>query len=222
MTLISCKTRIYILKVWHYRKCCTFYNNIYKGCILNNQNFKLLSKTEQTIDYINKKIDKINNQYNVVLPYYKFNKGLPIGNQTSQILAIFYLNDLDHFIKEKLHIKNYLRYMDDFVLIHEDNPYLKYCKEEIVKFLLKEDLALNNKTNIYDIKNGITFLGYKYIFKKNRLLMLIPSHTKRRINSNLTNIDNYNDYLIFGNTNKFRYLKNKIIDIFIKNAIIQI
>lgn len=96
--------------------------------------------------------------------------------------------------------------MDDFILIHEDNAYLKYCKEEIVKFLLKEDLVLNNKTNIYNIKNGITFLGYKYVFKGSKLLMLIPSHTKRRIKNNLTNIGNYNGYLIFGSMRKFRYL----------------
>ena len=49
---------------------------------------------------------------------------------TSQILAVFYLNDLDHFVKEKLKIKYYVRYMDDFILFHENKNYLKYCLGE--------------------------------------------------------------------------------------------
>lgn len=138
---------------------------------------------------------------------YKPGKGLGIGNQTSQILAIFYLNDLDHFIKEKLHIKYYIRYMDDFILIHHDKEYLKYCLEEIRKFVEKERLELNKKTNIYSMHNGITFIGFKYIFNGNRLKMLIPSSTKarikKRIGKGLTNINNYNGYLKFGDTSKF-------------------
>ena len=47
-------------------------------------------------------------------------KGLGIGNMTSQILAVFYLNDMDHYIKEVLKIKYYVRYMDDFLLFHPD------------------------------------------------------------------------------------------------------
>ena len=46
-------------------------------------------------------------------------EGLSIGNMTSQVLAIFYLNDMDHFIKEHLHIKGVIRYQDDFVLFHQ-------------------------------------------------------------------------------------------------------
>lgn len=61
------------------------------------------------------------------IPFYAKGKGLPIGNVVSQILAIFYLNDLDHFIKEKLHIKNYIRYQDDGILLSNDKEYLKYC-----------------------------------------------------------------------------------------------
>lgn len=85
--------------------------------------------------------------------------GLGIGNMTSQILAIFYLNDMDHFIKEKLKIKCYLRYQDDFVLFHESKAYLKYCLSEIKKFLKKEHLVLNNKTRIYKNTNQFIFLG---------------------------------------------------------------
>ncbi len=85
--------------------------------------------------------------------------GIGIGNMTSQVLAIFYLNDLDHFIKEKLKIKYYVRYQDDFVLIHESKDYLKKCLKEIKVFLNKEDLMLNDKTRIYKNTNNFIFLG---------------------------------------------------------------
>ena len=58
---------------------------------------------------------------------------------TSQVFAIFYLNDLDHFIKEQLKIKYYVRYQDDFLLFYESKDYLKYCFEEIKKFLKKKN-----------------------------------------------------------------------------------
>lgn len=85
--------------------------------------------------------------------------GLFIGSMTSQVLAIFYLNDLDHFIKEKLKIKYYVRYQDDFLLYHPSKKYLNYCLNEIKIFLEKEKLQLNIKTRIYKDNNNFTFLG---------------------------------------------------------------
>ena len=78
---------------------------------------------------------------------------------TSQILAIFYLNDLDHYIKEELKIKYYIRYQDDFCLMHPSKQYLKECKRKIEDFLTKEKLKLNQKTRIYSNKNNYLFLG---------------------------------------------------------------
>lgn len=96
-------------------------------------------------DYINNTINKIKvkeinrtNNLNIKdkdqlikkikeIPIYCKGKGLPIGNMTSQVIATFYLNELDHFIKDDLKIKSYVRYMDDGVLIHNDKEYLKYC-----------------------------------------------------------------------------------------------
>lgn len=86
-------------------------------------------------------------------------KGLFIGSMTSQILAIFYLNDLDHFIKENLKIKYYVRYQDDFLLFHPSKKYLQFCLKQIQIFLKKEDLSLNNKTRIYKNTNNFIFLG---------------------------------------------------------------
>ena len=87
--------------------------------------------------------------------------GLSIGTMTSQILAIFYLNDMDHFIKETLKIKYFLRYQDDFLLFHPSKQYLKYCLNELEKFLEKEKLILNKKTRIYKSTNNFIFLGRK-------------------------------------------------------------
>lgn len=85
--------------------------------------------------------------------------GLSIGNMSSQVLAIFYLNDMDHFIKEVLKIKYYVRYQDDFLLFHPSKEYLKYCLDEITTFLEKEKLILNKKTRIYKNTNNFIFLG---------------------------------------------------------------
>lgn len=86
-------------------------------------------------------------------------QGLGIGNMTSQVLAVFYLNDLDHYIKEDLKIKYYVRYQDDFLLFHESKEYLKECLKNIEKFLQKEKLTLNKKSRLYKNTNNFIFLG---------------------------------------------------------------
>lgn len=99
-----------------------------------------------------------------------YTTGIGIGSMTSQVLAIFYLNDLDHFIKEELKIKGYIRYQDDFLLFSESKEYLKVCLEKISKFLKKEKLTLNSKTRIYSSNENICFLGRN----------LYGQYTKRR------------------------------------------
>lgn len=131
------------------------------------------------------------------IPYYKKGKGLPIGNMTSQILAIYYLNDLDHFVKEKLHCKYYIRYMDDFIIFHYDKEYLKKVKNFIEKKIKEYKLELNSKTNIFNLKNGFGFLGYYFLLKNKRLIIKINSSTKKRIKKKMKklkqiNADNYN------------------------------
>lgn len=86
-------------------------------------------------------------------------KGLGIGNMTSQLLAIFYLDDLDKYIKEVLKIKCYVRYQDDFLLWHGSKEYLKFCLEKIKAFLEKEDLTLNKKTRIFSGNENFVYLG---------------------------------------------------------------
>ncbi len=90
-------------------------------------------------------------------------KGLGLGSQITQLIELSVLNSLDHYIKEVLRIKCYVRYMDDFVLIHPDKVYLKYCKEQIAKKLAESELSLSvNKTQIFPLSQPIHFLGNSY------------------------------------------------------------
>ncbi len=70
------------------------------------------------------------------IPLYKYGKGVALGNQTSQAFGLIYLYEIIHYIKEKLHIKYIINYMDDFVIIHHDKNYLKYCLEKIKILML--------------------------------------------------------------------------------------
>lgn len=122
------------------------------------------------------------------VPEYKIGKGLPIGNMSSQFLAILYLNELDHYIKEKLKVKYYIRYMDDGIIIHEDKEYLKYCLKEIKIILEKYRLELNDKTGIRSIKNGFEFLGFRYYIKNDKIVMKVKNQTKKRFKRKMKNL----------------------------------
>lgn len=91
--------------------------------------------------------------------------GLGLGSELSQIAAIYYPNGIDHFVKEKLHIKGYGRYMDDMYLIHEDIDYLKHCWHEVEKELDKLGLSLNPKTQIIRFDKGESFHFMKRRFR---------------------------------------------------------
>lgn len=110
------------------------------------------------------------------------NVGIPIGNQTSQLFALLYLDGLDHFVKEKLGIKFYGRYMDDFFLIHKDKEYLQYCLKEIEAFVEDRGLSLNAKTNISPLKNGIDFLGFHtYLTESGAVIRKVRRRSKNNM-----------------------------------------
>jgi len=107
------------------------------------------------------------------------NKGLPLGNVTSQLFANIYLNEFDQFIKHKLKVKHYFRYTDDFIILHQNESYLKELLP-IIALFLKNELKLElrpSKVFIRKLSRGIDFLGY----------VVLPYHkvlrtkTKRRI-----------------------------------------
>lgn len=89
-------------------------------------------------------------------------KGIGLGSQVSQLVELAVLDDLDHLIKEKGKIRHYIRYMDDFILIHHDREYLQKVMKAIEKQLTMIGLELNRKTQIYSLKHGITFLKWRY------------------------------------------------------------
>lgn len=110
---------------------------------------------------------------------------------TNQIFAIFYLNSLDHFIKEDLRIKEYIRFMDDGVIMSPDKEYLKDVKRKIEIELDKLKLKLNEKTEIYTSTGGFDFIGYRFSCKKGRLLMRLKNSTKRRIKRKFLVLEKY-------------------------------
>lgn len=90
------------------------------------------------------------------------NISLPIGNYTSQMFANILLNEVDKYIKEELKCKYYFRYMDDSLVICKDKNSAKEILEKINKYynnVLK--LQLNSKTQIFKLRQGVNFCGYK-------------------------------------------------------------
>ena len=150
----------------------------------------IISETNK--DYVNESVDYYNNKYNCDIPYYKNNKGLSIGAVTSQFLAIFYLNEIDHFIVEKLGINNYCRYMDDLVIFDTNKEYLVNIWKKIELEINKLDLSLNKKSNIYLLNKGINFLGFNYKYINNKLKLSFKKENYRRINKRLNYLKIHN------------------------------
>ncbi len=108
----------------------------------------------------------------------KREKGLEIGNYTSQMFANIYLNEVDQYIKHNLKVKYYCRYLDDSVLMVKTKEEAKEILERI-KIFLKEnlELELNKKTQIFKNKQGVNFCGYKI----NEYKMKIRDKGKRKL-----------------------------------------
>lgn len=110
--------------------------------------------------------------------------GLGVGALTSQLFANVYLNQLDHYAKEELRIKYYIRYMDDVVILGDNKQDLHRTRKEIEDFLWYElRLETNSKTQVLPVNRGITFLGYR-VWPTHRLL---KGQSKRRAKRRLKN-----------------------------------
>ena len=91
-------------------------------------------------------------------------KGLPIGNLTSQFLANVYLNGLDHFVKEQLKAKKYLRYVDDFALFSDDRQYLTDARFQIDNYVSSLRLKLHPiKSQLFETSHGANFVGFRVL-----------------------------------------------------------
>ena len=114
-------------------------------------------------------------------------KGLPMGNQSSQWFALYYLDGIDRIIKEKYRIKYYTRYMDDLVLLHEDRRVLKQCLKEIQEYAEKElKLEFNQKTQLFPIAQGVDYLGWHfYMTDTGKVIRRLRTSSKRRFKRRL-------------------------------------
>lgn len=192
----------YILKLDISKYFYSIDHNVLKELVkdkLTEEEFNFLSKIIDSTnrEYINLRIKDIKEKYLIkhpnfreeieAIPYYEEGKGLPIGNMTSQFLSIFYLYELDHYIVHDLHIKYYVRYMDDFVLIHQDKEVLKDAYKKIENILIKKyKLKLNSKkTKIVSAKEGFSFLGYTYKVINGKTIVKLKKEayekTKKRV-----------------------------------------
>lgn len=160
--------------------------------------------------------------YNIIDSYFDFdNSGLPIGNQTSQCFALYYLDCIDRLIKEKYQIKYYSRYMDDGIIICEDKDKLKDLLKSILCMCDSIGLSLNStKTRIYMLNHGFCYLDFRFILCKNgKIIMKVPRKKKGRITRyfqrlDVSEIDSriiyYNEYLSKGNNYYFKQRMNNI------------
>lgn len=107
-----------------------------------------------------------------------YNRGMPIGNLTSQMFANIYLNELDQFCKHVLHIRYYIRYMDDIIILWPDKEELFQILAEIERFLDEElRLELNKKTCIRPAWLPVTFVGALITPKK----IIMRKSTRKRM-----------------------------------------
>ena len=145
-------------------------------------------------------------------------KGLPLGNYTSQFFANVYLNNLDYFIKHRLQAKYYIRYVDDFVILHKEKKVLSEFRSKIEKYLKNLRLELHpDKSEIHALRNGITFLGYRvfyhYRLLRKRNIRYFKNKLSKKLelyNSGLIDkehlesfLQGWNGYSNFANTHNF-------------------
>lgn len=147
-------------------------------------------------------------------------KGAPIGNLTSQMFANIYMNEFDQFVKHTLKVKYYLRYTDDFVILHHDDKYLTLLKGKIADFLKTYlDLSLHpHKVQIRKFRHGIDYLGYislpyaciprvkvrKRIFRKLRMRVRQFKGEQISEDSLMRSFDSYMGFLVHADSYRLR------------------
>lgn len=114
-------------------------------------------------------------------------KGLPMGNQSSQWFALYYLDGLDRVVKEQYRIKYYTRYMDDMVIVHNDKEYLKKLLVKMREYAREElKLEFNSKTQITPLSQGVEYLGFRFYLGRNgKVVRKLRTGAKKRLKSNL-------------------------------------
>ena len=179
-------------------------------------------KHDILIDIISRKIkdEKVIWLIRQILSANNKSTGMPLGNLTSQFFANIYLNELDYFVKHKLKAKYYIRYVDDFVILHESQEQLEEWKWKI-NYFLKKKLKLElhpSKSNVLNLNNGINFLGFRIFYhhkliRKSNLKNLERKFNKLRIlfdeeiigrEKALQSLEGWIAYCSHANTHKYR------------------
>ncbi len=157
----------------HYRKHgCEGYVAQYdiKGYYPNMQHAAVDNLFDKRLDKwtYNRVIDTLESQFPTEVGY------IP-GSQIVQIIGISLLDSLDHFIKERLLLEYYIRYMDDFLALHRSKTFLESRNVQIIQRIGDLGFAVNpKKTALYPIKDGIDFLGFKFVLTNTgKVLMLL-------------------------------------------------
>lgn len=151
----------------------------YYGSIVHERVNNKLSKFLDS-DTHNKVVKVLSDQYTGDTGYFP-------GSQMVQIVGIMYPSDIDHYMKDQLGIKTYIRYQDDFWAIFRYKKDAKKFLNSLIRKIGDEKLVANKaKTKIVRLKDGFTFLGFKYnVTKTGKILMFIKSsnvkHEKNKL-----------------------------------------
>ncbi len=153
--------------------------------------------------------------YNAGLP----SKGMPLGNWTSQFFANIYLNELDQYVKHQLKAKQYIRYVDDFIILHQNKMVLAGYENRIKSFLQTLQLELHpEKCKIISLSKGISFLGFRTFYHHklilqrnlrkihNKLKQMLEQYKTKSIDAQDINetLHGWNAYAKQANTYKLR------------------
>lgn len=146
-------------------------------------------------------------------------RGIPMGNQTSQWFALYYLDALDRLVKEKMQIKYYTRYMDDMILIAPEKEQLKQTLAEMEALMRELKLEFNQKTQIFPISSGVEYLGWRFTLSDTgAVIRRLKKHSKIRWKRRITklqreyeegsidlakvqeSVQSYRNHMSYGNT----------------------
>ena len=126
----------------------------------------------------------------VLRSQYAGDRGYNPGSQMVQIVGISALNKVDHYVKETLRVKGYVRYMDDLILVHESKDYLETCLHGISGELSKLGLAVHpTKTRFTAIKDKTQFLGFDFrLTESGKVVMTIRPESVKRMRRRISRL----------------------------------
>lgn len=214
------------------------YDNMIKGYVLKADIKKFFDSINQgkLVEILRRKIKDEKLIWLIIKILKNFDnkvRGMPLGNMTSQFFANVYLNDLDQFIKRRLKVKNYLRYVDDFVIFHESKEKLEEYKNKIEEYLMNLKLEFHpDKSKIFPLYKGVDFLGFKIFYYYKRVRKRNVNHFKKRLEKLkksyacgdipksrfIASVEGWFAYVIWGNTYRLRKDLTEDIKDFLKST----